>query len=189
MKSFNEIWKGIIQKPGPSVHSEKWDRCVADVKAKNPNANAYAVCTAQLGEESFKSQEEIDKMGLEGAGSIPKSLLARQDLKGSTEKAEDAEYSDSTKAKEEIAAKIVQAQKKAQKAEINARKSFKQVWKDSMSDMIEEEEAGAENYEEIAETFESMAEDEKRHAMNIRRLRDKTQTSFKESWRDIKPRK
>lgn len=43
-----------IYKPGEGTHSAKWDRCVEDVKRDNPSANAYAVCTAQLGEESFR---------------------------------------------------------------------------------------------------------------------------------------
>jgi DNA-directed RNA polymerase subunit RPC12/RpoP len=46
-----------IYKPGEGTHSDKWDRCVEDVKRDNPSANAYAVCTAQLGEESFRGLE------------------------------------------------------------------------------------------------------------------------------------
>ena len=88
-----------ISKPGPSIHSEKWDRCVADLKGK-PGVNAYAVCTAQLGESSFKSIEEMSKaeldmakselekaIGIAAAGPVPNSLLAEQDLEGETRKA------------------------------------------------------------------------------------------------------
>jgi HK97 family phage prohead protease len=46
-----------VNKPGEGTHSAKWDRCVEDVKRNNPSANAYAVCTAQLGEESFRGLE------------------------------------------------------------------------------------------------------------------------------------
>lgn len=46
-----------IYKPGEGTHSAKWDSCVEDVKRNNPSANAYAVCTAQLGEESFRGLE------------------------------------------------------------------------------------------------------------------------------------
>lgn len=90
--------KSIVQKPGPSIHTSKWDDCVADVKNKNPGANAFAVCTSQLGEESFKSEfrglaytksliknakRELAKdVGTSFAGPTPNSLLARQDLEG-----------------------------------------------------------------------------------------------------------
>lgn len=85
-----------VSKPGPSIHTDKWDRCVADINAKG-GANAYAVCTAQLGETAFKSEyrhlsytksliekarKELVKMGIADAGGVPNSLLARQDLEG-----------------------------------------------------------------------------------------------------------
>lgn len=89
--------KKQVEKPGPSIHSAKWDRCVADLKDKK-GVNAYAVCTAQLGEESFKSEMtksevELAKKELKkaidtmAAGGVPKSLLAEQDLEGETKKA------------------------------------------------------------------------------------------------------
>ncbi len=86
-------------KPGPSIHSSKWDDCVKNVSVSNPSANAYAVCTAQLGEESFKSEhrdlayvkseiskakKEMNKVGISIAGPVPNSLLAEQDLEGKT---------------------------------------------------------------------------------------------------------
>jgi hypothetical protein len=97
-----------IEKPGATTHSAKFDRCVFDVKAKG-GANAFAVCTAQLGEEAFKSWsqmvgkvgtdsemiKEIDEfkrtLGIGGAGPLPQSLLARQDIEGgeTTEKSHD----------------------------------------------------------------------------------------------------
>lgn len=83
-----------VEKPGNSIHSEKWDACVRDVKTQRVDVDAYAVCTAQLGEASFKSIENMSKaelkiaMGelkkaidIEDAGPIPYSLLARQDMK------------------------------------------------------------------------------------------------------------
>ncbi len=89
----------LLQKPGGSTHTAKWDRCVAHVKANNGDADPYAVCTAMLGDESFKTMDEekfnstIDKaleklgsFGIAGAGPIPSSLLARQDLEGTTKK-------------------------------------------------------------------------------------------------------
>lgn len=103
MNQFKELWRknntekgilGYVEKPGQSIHSEKWDRCVAEV-GSDPSVNAYAICTSQLGVESFKSLsgmkksqldevlQELDKMGIGEAGPIPNSLLARQDLETS----------------------------------------------------------------------------------------------------------
>lgn len=88
---------GLLQKPGGSVHTAKWDRCIEHVRSTNSGADPYAVCTAMLGDESFKAMDEvqfngmIDKaleklgsFGIAGAGPIPESKLARQDLEGST---------------------------------------------------------------------------------------------------------
>lgn len=91
MSKFTNHWKNAVEKPGASIHSEKWDRCVEHVKANGNGANAYAVCTSMLGEESFKSimtkeeynskmDEYMHKLGISGAGPVPESLLARQDL-------------------------------------------------------------------------------------------------------------
>lgn len=87
-------------------HTDRWDRCVEHVKGNSPGADPFAVCTAMLGDESFKAMEEpkfnemIDKaleqmgkdsfgiggIGISAAGPIPESKLARQDLEGSTTK-------------------------------------------------------------------------------------------------------
>ena len=48
--------KNKVEKPGRSVHSAKFDRCVAHVKESGTAENPYAVCTAVLGDEAFKSQ-------------------------------------------------------------------------------------------------------------------------------------
>ena len=45
-----------VEKPGASIHSAKWDDCIRDVQSKGNAGNAYAVCTAKLGEEAFKSE-------------------------------------------------------------------------------------------------------------------------------------
>lgn len=98
-----------VEKPGPSIHTTKWDDCIRDVQTKDSKANAYAVCTAQLGEESFKSEhrhkgyikslirkarleveeEKREKMGIATAGPVPNSLLAGQDLEGEARESED----------------------------------------------------------------------------------------------------
>lgn len=95
---------GLVQKPGNSVHTAKWDRCVEHVRSSSPGADPYAVCTAMLGDESFKAMDDaqfdavVDKaleelgkdmfgvgqFGIAGAGPIPESKLARQDLEGSS---------------------------------------------------------------------------------------------------------
>lgn len=96
MTKFAEFWKNSarMEKPGAAAHTAKWDRCVAHVKESSPGADPYAVCTAMLGDETFKAMEEdefnglVDKalgqIGIVAAGPIPRSLLARQDLEGST---------------------------------------------------------------------------------------------------------
>lgn len=96
--------KSVVEKPGPSIHTSKWDDCVANVKSKNPGANAYAVCTSQLGDESFKSEyrhlsytksllkhaRKLSKdIGIGLAGPIPHSLLADQDLEGVARESEE----------------------------------------------------------------------------------------------------
>jgi hypothetical protein len=49
-------------------HTARWKRCVEHVQEAHPDVNAYAVCTAVLGDESFKSMDdksfldEIDKI-------------------------------------------------------------------------------------------------------------------------------
>ncbi len=103
--------KTRTEKPGESIHSAKWDDCVAEVKASGTGKNAYAVCTAQLGDEAFKSQyhglvskhqvekaqKELKKFGIEEAGPVPNSLLARQDLEDETEKSFNQVWKDSSR--------------------------------------------------------------------------------------------
>lgn len=96
--AFLKAYKSLVEKPGNAEHSAKWDRCVEEVKRKGGSDNAYAVCTAMLGSGAFKSMEADDPnfgkevetfmrtLGIAGAGPVPSSLLARQDLEGSTRK-------------------------------------------------------------------------------------------------------
>lgn len=84
-----------IEKSEDAVHTPKWDRCVQQVK-ENGDADPYAVCTAMLGEEALKSMSDEDfdetmkmymrKLGISGAGPVPNSLLACQDLEPETRK-------------------------------------------------------------------------------------------------------
>lgn len=88
--------KSMFEKPGDATHSAKWDRCVEHVKANGNGTNAYAVCTSMLGEESLKAMNDdefmmevsnfMEKLGISGAGPVPNSLLARQDLEGDVTK-------------------------------------------------------------------------------------------------------
>lgn len=93
-----------ISKPGNSIHSEKWDACVREVKTQRADVDAYAVCTSQLGESSFKAIDTMTKselrqamselrkaMDIEDAGPTPFSLLARQDLESKTTRKSDDE--------------------------------------------------------------------------------------------------
>lgn len=153
---FIDFWKKDFTKPGESIHSAKWDSCVQQVADNNPKANAYAVCTAQLGEESFKSQfkdlaytkseinkaRKIIKMDIDSAGPVPNSLLAEQDLEDETKKSV-TDVTNKLKAVEEESEEMVglegaqgmrsrmkSLQIERQKKEIMTRKSFKQFWAD-----------------------------------------------------------
>jgi hypothetical protein len=109
MANFKQFYKKeFFAKPGDTAHTAKWDSCVEAVKRKGGGANAYAVCTAALGDDTLKSmvpgaefeakmQEYISTLRISSgvkekavdtayAGGTPKSDLARQDLEGSTEK-------------------------------------------------------------------------------------------------------
>lgn len=130
--------KQRITKPGESTHTAKWDSCVKHVRDTNPGADPYAVCTAMLGDESFKAMDEskfnalIDKalegmekdnfgvggFGIAGAGPIPESLLARQDLEGST--THKGQFSSPT----DLVARI----KANQKGTVAKASSFKDAW-------------------------------------------------------------
>lgn len=63
MSKFTELWKqkNTVEKPGDSTHTAKWDRCVEHVKAGGSGVNAYAVCTAMMGDESFKASESEEE--------------------------------------------------------------------------------------------------------------------------------
>ena len=102
-----------VEKPGDSIHSKEWDDCVREVQAGQEKTggkvNAFAVCTAKLSDKAYKSevrhlsyikseikkaQKEVEKMGIEGAGSVPNSLLARQDLEGEADDEENRVQND-----------------------------------------------------------------------------------------------
>lgn len=121
----------LLQKPGGSTHTAKWDRCVAHVKSSNPDADPFAVCTAMLGDESFKAMDEqefnglIDKalgqIGISAAGPIPHSKLARQDLEGSSTKKGIAGFTP--------VSNLVDRIKSNQKVPVAKGSSFKDAWK------------------------------------------------------------
>lgn len=143
-----------VEKPGESIHTPEWDSCVIDVTGSVDNPSA--VCTAKLGEESFKSQyrhlsytkhiikkaKDVVKFGIEGAGEVPSSLLAAQDLEDEetekgiasndalTELAEISEDATTAHEKRALVQEIKETQKERQKATIDARKNlFSDVWK------------------------------------------------------------
>ncbi len=186
---FGAFWKQSIQKPGPSTHTVAWDRCVDHVRSKNPNADPYAVCTASLGESSFKSQDDFIKRADEildamakgvdmfksfwkkkavntsFAGGTPSSLLADQDLEGTTTKSH--------------------------------------ILGD-VDDMIKDEEEGARAYHDAAletsdgfhaDQLHQMANDEFNHKRNLERMKENEENetklvaeqavkSFKDFWKN-----
>jgi hypothetical protein len=131
MSRFQEFWKSgakRVQKPGDAAHTAQWDRCVSHVKESSPGADPYAVCTAMLGDESFKAMDEakmnavmdkalekLGQFGIAAAGPIPESLLARQDLEGTTRKFSNA-------------AQLVSRIKANQKAPARKGGSFRDAW-------------------------------------------------------------
>ncbi len=88
----------VVEKPGSAIHTDKWDRCVEQVESQSEGVSAYAVCTAMLGDASFKSMDDetfdekikmyMQKLGIQGAGPVPNSLLAAQDLERTTKSIE-----------------------------------------------------------------------------------------------------
>lgn len=94
LKAYKKATGQTVEKPGNAIHSAKFDRCIAEVKSKGGADNAYAVCTAAMGNDAFKSMEHDDPnfgkevetfmrtLGIGEAGPVPSSLMARQDLEG-----------------------------------------------------------------------------------------------------------
>lgn len=133
MSKFREDWvkkNSVLLKPEGATHTAQWDRCVAHVKQNNGDADPYAVCTAMLGDESFKAMDEkafndvIDKalgtIGISAAGPIPHSLLARQDLEGTSTKKAFTGFTPHS----ELVGRI----KGNQKAPIAKGSSFRDMW-------------------------------------------------------------
>ena len=174
-EQFGDFWKReMMEKPGTAIHSPKWDSCVEHVKQSKGGKNAYAICTEMLGDESMKAigdedflakvDEYIETLGISSgvknasrqtkkdvsagyAGDVPNSLLADQDLEGTTKASprsqsheqrvdlnevtkdqvdeakkdliEAAEDTDASK--KTIAERIIEAQKKTMGATISAR--------------------------------------------------------------------
>ena len=166
----------MVEKPGESIHSKKWDDCVEHVKANNSGANAYAVCTAMLGEDAFKSMEgpeflaKVDEFihrlnitdGIKekavttgDAGPIPNSLLARQDLEGKKRKSTVPPESD------------YQLETNEQRRE----GQFDGAKYKGMSEDITEERTGEEHYRDLSDTYSDMADDEARHRANLESMK------------------
>ena len=70
-KSIQDLEKTATEE----IHSEKWKRCVEHVKAKGDVDNAYAVCTASLGDDSFKSFAQSDALSSDDLLRINGTLL------------------------------------------------------------------------------------------------------------------
>lgn len=67
-------------------HTAKWRRCVEEVEEKNPDANAYAICTAQLGpsllSDGVKDEDDGKPFVWNGSGALGKPFKRRKGAKG-----------------------------------------------------------------------------------------------------------
>lgn len=83
---FARFWKGV----NTSTAGTRYERLMSYIGKIGGDVNAYAVCTAMLGDNTFKSMNDDDfmkevevmlrKLGISGAGAVPNSLLSMQDL-------------------------------------------------------------------------------------------------------------
>lgn len=100
LKDFAGMWRKFSKTESEGARMEK---CVSYVSDKAGVVKAYGVCTAILADDTYKSMDEsaflkevdlfLQKLGIAGAGPIPNSLLARQDLEpNSTSKAEEPQF-------------------------------------------------------------------------------------------------
>lgn len=65
----------LLKTAGKDIHSDKWKRCVEHVKEQGSAENAYAVCTEQLGQESFKSFAKSDTLSEDEIRQINMAVL------------------------------------------------------------------------------------------------------------------
>lgn len=92
LKAYKKATGQTVEKPGNAEHSAKFDRCVLEVQGKGGVEDAYAVCTEAMKSDTIKSMSHNDPgfskeveqfmrtLGISGAGPVPHSLMARQDL-------------------------------------------------------------------------------------------------------------
>lgn len=86
---FNEFYKNLVEKKDPLIAKTRMEKCIEYVTAKG-GKEAGKVCAAMLSEDAYKNMgdgefdKEVDEfmrtLGISGAGPVPNSLLARQDL-------------------------------------------------------------------------------------------------------------
>lgn len=206
----------IVEKPGNSTHTPKWDRCVAQVENMSEGANAYAVCTAMLGDESFKAMDDdsfdekvkmyMQKLGIAGAGPIPNSLLAEQDLEGArkfdgggyetTEKSQDIQsfavwyYDESGARKCAVFNNVVDAEAYAGIVDAMGYKDIKivkgqmeQTQKELDTAAKEAEEAGEDEVKSLVNRIKNIQI--KRQSATINQRGAESQKSFKQKWTEI----
>lgn len=89
---FLKAYKKATGQTAEKQSDASFDRCVLEVQGKGGVEDAYAVCTAAMKSESLKSMSHDDPrfskeveqfmrtLGISGAGPLPQSLMARQDL-------------------------------------------------------------------------------------------------------------
>jgi len=75
-KSARELGE-LAKTAGKDIHSDKWKRCVEHVKKKGETDNPYAVCTAAIGDESFKGLAKSDNLTQEDLIRIDMCMLEK----------------------------------------------------------------------------------------------------------------
>lgn len=114
--------KARVEKPGSASHSAKWDRCVAHVKENNSSADPYAVCTAMLGDETFKAMDESKFNAVLDKALNTIGIVAGGPMKGSDETASKA-MAGFTSQKG-----LLERIRLNQKAKVEKGSSFKEAW-------------------------------------------------------------
>ena len=78
LNNLNKSIESLEKTAGHDIHSDKWKRCVEHVKEQGDVDNAYAVCTASLGDDAMKSFAKSSELTPEDLAKIDMTLLKTQ---------------------------------------------------------------------------------------------------------------
>jgi len=108
-----------VNKPGPGhVHSDKWHRCVQHLREQGGVDSPEAVCTAQLGEESFnRSVNELTLEEIKEIDSFVKKLKSYFSFLSDNKLGDMEHMTDESKNKKEVG----QCNKKSNKKNLKAK--------------------------------------------------------------------